>query len=297
MALDIQNQAAANDGDTYAFLPVWRRMSLQLVLLAGISLVAVLIGEFLQPSFSRELGWFLAHLFVFSPLLFWLLFSVLPEYSVARPRRRLMGVAMVSALTASAIGLPLVEEFFQVELWLPLESVSQRIIGFTLTAGVVDVGLKFLVLRYLIYPQALRVRSDAIAYAFASAIGYSFFLNLALLWSLQPIWDLAAIYILANFTIQFGSSMYIALGMIESYFSDAFPLVLPINLLLAALMTGLITALLGGLLSGPLGLSGNTDRPFFALLMLFAMLFGTLGIVYFLYSNSERREREAYGAQ
>ena len=208
-----------------------------------------------------------------------------------------MGVAMVSALTASAIGLPLVEEFFQVELWLPLESVSQRIIGFTLTAGVVDVGLKFLVLRYLIYPQALRVRSDAIAYAFASAIGYSFFLNLALLWSLQPIWDLAAIYILANFTIQFGSSMYIALGMIESYFSDAFPLVLPINLLLAALMTGLITALLGGLLSGPLGLSGNTDRPFFALLMLFAMLFGTLGIVYFLYSNSERREREAYGAQ
>ena len=112
------------------------------------------------------------------------------------PRRRLIGVAVISALTASAIGLPIVQEFFRVQEWLPLQSVFARMLGYTLTAGIVDAGLKFVVLRYLIYPQGLRVRGDAIAYAFAGAVGYSGFLNLALIWQLEPTWDTAAIYLL-----------------------------------------------------------------------------------------------------
>ena len=116
------------------------------------------------------------------------------------------------------------------------------------------------------------------------------------MWRIDPAWDVAAIFVLSNVAIQLASSLFIALGIVESYFSDAIPLVMPINLLVAALTTGLITPTVSGLMSGPLGVEGNADRPLFGLLMLIASLIATLGIVYFLYSNSERREREAYGS-
>ncbi|MDE2777722.1 MAG: hypothetical protein OXI77_17485 [Chloroflexota bacterium] len=283
--------------DTYSFLPVWRRLGLQLVILSAALLLIVLLGVFLQPRLDAQLGRLLSLTTAAMPVVLWLYASVLPEYRVARPRRRLIGVAAVSALTASAIGLPLVQEFFRVQEWLPLQSVFARILGYTLTAGAVDAGLKFAVLRYLIYPQSLRVRGDAIAYAFAGAVGYSGFMNIALIWQLEPTWDTAAIYLLANLTIQLASSLFIALGIVESYFSDAYPLVLPINVLAAALSTGLITALVGGFMSGPLSTAGNTDRPLFAFALLLAAIILTLAAVYFLYSNSERREREAYSSQ
>ena len=297
MTSDIPYQADLAQEGAYSFLPVWRKLSLLLIILTIALLVIVLVGEFLQPRFDLQIERVLSLALVPLSVLLWLVVSVLPESRVARPRRRLIGVAVVSALTASAIGMPLVRDFFRVAEWLPLQSVFLRIVGYALTAGIVNAGLKFVVLRYLIYPQGLRVRSDAIAYALASAVGYSAFLSFALIWQLEPTWDIAAIYLLANLTIQLASSMFIALGIVESYFSDAYPLVLPINVAVAALTTGVITALVGGFLSGPLTTAGNAARPLFAFAMLVAALVITLGTVYFLYSNSERREREAYMSQ
>lgn len=288
-------QTSRVQAETYAFQPVWRRMSLQLAIVSLLAGVSVLATEFLPLRLDAALSRLISILVLLVPLLLWFSLSVLPEYRYSRPRRRLIGVAVVSGLTASAIGLPLVESFFAVERWLPLQSVFARIIGYTFTVGIVDIGLKFVVLRYLIYPQGLRVRSDAVAYAFASAVGYSFYLNLVHIWRLEPTWDVAAIYVLANLTIQFSSSLYIALGIVESYFGDAFPLVLPTNLLVAAVVAGLITSLYPGLMSGPLSQAGNSDRPLFGLAMLVASWSVSLAIAYFLYSTSERREREAYG--
>ena len=51
-------------------------------------------------------------------------------------------------------------------------------------------------------------------------------------------------------------------------------------------------------MSGPLSTAGNTDRPLFAFAMLRSLTCRYVGcVVYFLYSNSERREREAYMSQ
>lgn len=292
MALQTQDQA-----ETYAFRPVWRRISVQLVLLSLIAAILVSANEILQLRLDRAFSRALSIGLVLAPVLLWLFISVLPEYRYSRPRRRLIGVAVVSGLTASAIGLPLVETFFAVERWLPLQSVFARIVGYTVTAGIVDAGLKFVVLRYLIYPQGLRVRSDAVAYAFAGAVGYSFYLGLAHILRLEPTWDVAAIYVLANVTIQFASSLFIALGIVESYFGDAFPLVLPTNLLAAAAVAGVITALFPGLMSGLLSQTGTADRPLYGLAMIVASWCLSLAIAYFLYSTSERREREAFSGR
>lgn len=288
------NELAAEGADAMAFFPVWRRISLQLFIVALISgAIVVAVAVFgLQPGreFERVGGLAL----VATPPLLWLALSVLPEYQYARPRRRLIGVAVVSALSASAIGLPVVEEFFRVDQWLPLQSAAQRMLGYGLTAGLVDTGIKFVVLRYLVYPQALRVRGDAIAYAFASAIGYSFFLSLAVVLRLEPTLGFAALYVLGNLVVQLASVLFVALGIIESYFSDAFPLILPANLLIAAFSSGIVTSLTAGVMSGPMSTAGSSARPLFALAILLVSMILALALVYFLYSNSERREREAY---
>ena len=292
MARESHNQA-----ENLAFRPVWRRMSLQLAALSLLAGLSALANELSLPRPNAELNRAVSLGFVFIPPLMWLLWSVLPEYKFSRPRRRLIGVALVSGLTASAIGLPLVESFFAVDRWLPLQSVFTRVIGYTVTAGVLGVGLQFVVLRYLIIPQGLRVRSDAVAYAFAGAIGYSFFLNFAYVGRLEPTWDVAAMLVLANVSIQFSSCLFIALGIVEFYFGDAFPLALPAYIAVAAFVAGLITALFPGLLSGLLSQTGSADRPLFGLGMLVAAWCLSLGFAYFLYATSERREREAFGGR
>lgn len=292
--IDIPQFRETGAAESYGILPVWRRLAILFVLLSAVCGSMVLAGETLPLTLNADFNRALLLLLASLPAGMWLLISVLPENRVERPRRRLIGVAVVSGLTASAIGLPLVETFFVLDQWLPLQSVFQRIIGYTLTAGLIDVGLRFAVLRNLIYPQALRVRSDALAYALASAVGYSFYLSLVLVWRWEPTWNSAAIYILSGFTIQATSSLFIALGIIESYFSDAFPLVLPINLLAGALVAGVMQALLPGLMSGPLSQAGAADRPLFGLMFILAAATVSVAVAYFLYSNSERLEREAY---
>ncbi|MDE2820206.1 MAG: hypothetical protein OXI40_10795 [Chloroflexota bacterium] len=291
-----QGLFASGDGQRHATVPVWRNIVIQLAMIIALCLLFLVLSETLslkpESDVSRVLT---AALLLFVPVV-WLAIAVAPETQSARPRRRLFGVAVLSALSAAAIGLPLVQDFFRLEEWLPLETVFRRILGFALTAGLVDAGLKLLVLRFTIYPDELRMRSDAVAYCLASAVGYSFYLNIAIVWQLQPSLAIAANYVLANLAIQFASAMFIALGITESYFGNAMPLVLPTNVIAAAATTGLIAPVFTGIMSGPLGTAGNEDRPLFGILFLIAAICVAGGVTFFLYNASERREREAFAS-
>ncbi|MDE2950329.1 MAG: hypothetical protein OXT68_06135 [Chloroflexota bacterium] len=291
-----QGLLASGDGQRHATVPVWRNIVIQLAMIIALCLLFLVLSETLslkpESDVSRVLT---AALLLFVPVV-WLAIAVAPETQSARPRRRLFGVAVLSALSAAAIGLPLVQDFFRLEEWLPLETVFRRILGFALTAGLVDAGLKLLVLRFTIYPDELRMRSDAVAYCLASAVGYSFYLNIAIVWQLQPSLAIAANYVLANLAIQFASAMFIALGITESYFGNAMPLVLPTNVIAAAATTGLIAPVFTGIMSGPLGTAGNEDRPLFGILFLIVAICLTGALTFFLYNASERREREAFAS-
>jgi len=284
----------SSNEETYLYRQAWPSLALQILLVTAVSAAAVMVSELLNPQLDGNINRILAGGLALLPLILWFAIAVFPEYRVRRPRKNLTAVAILSGLTASAVGLPLVQDFFRIEQWLPLESSFQRIIGFTFTTGIVDTALKWLVLRFVIYPKQLRIRSDAIAYGLASAVGYSFYLNLALIWRLQPTFGIAAVYILSNYAIQFASSMFIALGMIESHFGNALPIVLPLNLLIAAASIGIIRPLFSEMMSGPLLLTGSSDRPLSGLMFLAVALMGAAMISYFLYTVSERRERETY---
>ena len=284
----------SNNEEAYPYRRVWPSLALQILLVTAVSAAAVMAGEALNLQFGDTINRILTVSLALLPLILWLAIAALPERRVRRPRENLMGLAILSALIAAAVGLPLAQDFFRVEQWLPLESSFQRIIGFTFTVGIVDTALKWFALRFAIYPKHLRIRSDAVAYGLASAVGYSLYLNLDSIWGLQPTFGIAAIYILSNYTIQFASSMFIALGVIESRFGNALPIALPLNLFAAAASIGIIRPLFSGVMNGPLRLAGSSDRPLSGLMFLVAALAGFGMISYFLYTVSERREREAY---
>lgn len=289
-----QGLVSSGDGERHATVPVWRNIVIQLALIIALCLLLLVLSEALALKPQDDVSRILTAVLLLFPPAVWLAVAVAPEAQSASPRRRLIGVAVLSALSAAAIGLPLVQDFFRLEDWLPLETVFRRILGFALTAGFVDGGLKLLVLRFTIYPDELRMRSDAVAYCLASAVGYSFYLNIAIVWQLQPSLAIAANYVLANLAIQFASSMFIALGLAESYFGNAFPLVLPANIIAAAATAGLIAPVFTSIMSGPLGAAGNDDRPLFGILFLIAAICLSAGVTFFLYNASERREREAF---
>ena len=273
---------------------VWRHLIIQTCILIAITLAAVLASEFFGLRFDGGISSLLGFGFVLLPVLLWLVIAVRIERRQPQPRQNLVGTALLCALTAAAVGLPLLQDFFRIEQWLPLEATFQRILGFTLTAGIVDAALKLIVLHFLVFPQSLRRRADAIAYSLAAAVGYSLYLNLALIWRWQPTWDIAGIAILSNYGIQLASSLFIGLGISEARMGRALPIALPLHLLAAAAVSGIITPLVSSLMSGPIGLTGSSDRPLFGLGFVIIALLAAVALAALLYGLAERRERDAY---
>lgn len=280
--------------EIFPYRRVWRSVSMQAIVISLISALFVLLDEFLNLQLSEDLNNIIVGFLITSPVLLWIIFSVIPERLVIEPRQNLIVVAVVSGLTASAIGIPLIDNFFQIDDWIPLESAFRRILGFAFTVGIIDTAIKFIVLHFFIFPQKLRVRIDAIAFAVASAIGYSFVVNLYTIVEIQPTYSIAIILILSNFVMQICSSLFLAYGLSEIYFTKANFFILPIMIVISALVIGLISPFTTGLMNGPLFVDGNANRPLFSLGFLIGVLFLFFIVIFFLYNVAERRERESF---
>lgn len=284
--------APPTEDEVYPYRRVWRSIIVQVAVVIVITISIVVSGEIFAIQVDSSFKFVISGLFVFSPVILWLIFSVFPENFVLEPRSNLIAVAIISGLAASAIGTPLAQEFFQIDRWLPLESALQRILGFTFTIGIVDSALKFIIIRYIAFPQSLRIRTDAIAYCVASAIGYSFVVNLHLISTIQPTYSIAMLYIFSNYAIQLASSMFIAYGLSETYFNNPIPILLPTSICLAALVIGIITPFVSGLMNSPLTVDGNVDRPIFSLGFLVIVLILSLAFTFFFNTIAQQRDQK-----
>ena len=282
--------------EVYPYRRVWRSITIQVGIMIVLTLVVIIAGEIFGIRFSQNVNTIISLILTAAPVILWLTFSVLPERSVLEPRPGLITVFAISGLAAAAIGIPLIRDTFQIDRWLPLESALQRILGFTFTVGIVDSAIKFIVLRYFVFPQYFRVRTDTIAYSVASAVGYSFIVNIFAVTDEQAIYSVSMIYILANYVMQLTSCMFLAYGFSGSYFDNALFVVLPINILIASLVVGFISPFITGLMNGSLTTGGSSARPLFSMGFLIAVLLVFLGLIFFLYNVAEQREREAFAA-
>ncbi len=276
--------------EVYPYRRVWRSALIEVGIMLIITVLAVLVERFLHPRLDDTQRHIAGLTFALAPVALWYVFSYLAERQSPQPRIRLFTVLILGALVANAVGVPLIDRVFAVDDWLSTAPGSSRIIGYTLTVGIVQEFLKYAVVRYSVWPSAFRVRSDGIAYAMAASVGYATILNVNFALSTSASLSMAALRITELTLSQMAISTIMGFFLAElkiTYRPAIFWL--PGGLLLAALLTGIAVTFRGGLVVGgvsPDGTGNNAFQGLGAAVFLVIFLFATFN---FLINNADER--------
>lgn len=278
--------------EIYPYRRVWPSIIVESGMMIAVAIIIFLVMRFVDVP--RRLYPPIGVGISIIPVGLWLGLSWWRERFVPQPRTKLIAVAIISALTANAIGIPLVGEFFKVDKWLPLESAINRIVGYTFTQGFVQAVLTYLVIRYLVWPGNFRTRLDSIAYGAASAVGYATVLNLHFVLSGNPSPDTAAFRIFDALAVQLAINIIIGYGLSEARFNERpFPILLAATVALASFVSGLAIPLRSGLTNAGLEQGVGTVSPIRGFLFSVALLAAVSFVFAFLFDNAERQDAEA----
>jgi RsiW-degrading membrane proteinase PrsW (M82 family) len=279
--------------EVYPFRPVWRSIIVENGVLLALALILLLAVTLFHLQIPQRFWSILAVVLAMAPLLLWLVFSWWPERFVPQPRARLLALVAVSALAANAVGIPLINQFFQVDRWLPLSSAAVRIVGYMFTVGIVQEAIKYLAVRYVVWPDMFRTRLDGVAYGVACAIGYATVVNLDYAISSAASPDVVALRVFSTMALHTATALILGFGFAELCFG--YPSVFLMTLLvgLCALVTGIFLPVRAGLVNAPFVLGVGSTRPFFGLGFSVVLLVSVLFTFSFLFAQAERQSREA----
>jgi len=277
--------------EVYPYRRVWRAVFIEIGTMLGLVLL-VLVGVgvgFLRDVPSRNWGLVL----VLVPLGAYLNFSVRGEARALQPRQGLLTVTLFSALLANGVGLPLVEGFFDPGVWLSEAGFFSRALGYAFTFGVTAEFLKYIAIRYTVWPHRFRTRMDGIAYSVAASVGYATVLNTQIIFDQEPTVTANAMRIAINFISQIG------FGVIMGYFLAELalhphrsPFFLVGGLFVGALINGLFVAFRA--IAAGSGFSVQLLRGLL-LAVFFALM--VMGAVNFLIENADARAAARAGVK
>lgn len=283
--------------EIYPYRRVWQSIVIESGLMFAVAVASFLVFGLLNVSLPETVTRALNLLFAVLPALLWLFFSLWRERFALQPRKRLLAVAVVSALVANALSIPLIDGVFQPERWLSLAGAIDRIVGYTFTVGIVQEVMKYLVVRYLVWPDQFRTRLDGVAYCAASAVGYATVLSVRFVLAGAALPDVVAIYVFGTIAVQLAASIVVGYGLAEVRFDTVSPFLETITVAFAALINGIIIPMRGGLVNASFSLGGGAATPVFGLALSAGVLVAVAASIGFLFSNAERREREAAAAR
>jgi hypothetical protein len=279
--------------EIYPYRRVWQSVAIEVGVLFATTILLYVVTNILNISIPTSYYAAIALVLAFLPILLWLYFSWWQERFVAQPRQRLLAVAILTALAANAVGVPLVNDFLQVEKWLPLSSAVNRIIGYTFTVGIVQALIKYLVLRYASWPDFFRVRLDSVAYGAAAGIGYASVLNMQFVFSDSPAPDVAAARIFANVALHVATGMLVGYGLAELWIGFPTPFFPVYALALSTLITGIAIPVRAGLVNATLSLGISTTRPLFGIVFSVGIILVPSLVLSFFIDNADRQSRES----
>lgn len=285
--------------EIYPYRQVWRSIIVELGLLLSFTIILFIVSNLLNLSIPSNLHSIVNIFLALLPAFLWYVFSFLSERRVPQPRQQLGAVFVVTLLLAGSLGLQVVENVIQPERWLALMSAYNRIIGYTLTIGIFQEFLKYLVIRLLVWPNHFRIRSDSIAYGATTAVAYGTLLNLYLALTTPVLPDAFANRAFSQIAIQLAGSIVLAYGLSETKFTKSSIFLLPITLLLSAFVTGIAIPLRSGLINASLPLPNETGlligatRPLLGLGLSVVVVISSAIVIAFLLSNADRRMRDS----
>ncbi len=111
------------------------------------------------------------------PALLWMGFFYQQDRLEPEPKQFVAGVFLLGGLLASAVGIPVVRDLFQVQEWMP-RSTAANILGSILIIGFGQEFLKYVAVRYSVYlSPEFDERVDGVIYGTAAGLGFATMLN------------------------------------------------------------------------------------------------------------------------
>jgi protease PrsW len=157
----------------------WQADVASIVLLVGFVVVVFAVDQLLQPRFSGAALTLIGLVLAIVPAAIWLGFFYRRDRLEPEPRTMVLGEFLLGLLVATAIGIPIVDQVFDVGTWL-FASPLVHLAGGILIVGIVQEGLKYLTVRLSVYgSHEFDERTDGIIYGTAVGLGFATALNVA----------------------------------------------------------------------------------------------------------------------
>jgi len=278
--------------EVYPYQSVWFGVIVQVILLSGFGITMYALTSVVGASIPAAAERFARPAIALLPAGLWVILSLFRERFAPEPRTNLAVVFILSVLVTNGVSRPFLDSL-DIERWLDSADTFNRIIGYMTTVGIVQETLKYLIIRFSIWPEHLRIRADSAAYSFAAAIGAASVLNLsaANIAGIEP--DHLTYRMLTLTMAHIAGGVLVSYGIASVRFNRSALLVMPFTLVTGALIHAVGIAVRPSVMSGGfvLGIAGT--RTLFGLLLPIIIVVATLIVVIFLFNNAERQDREA----
>jgi RsiW-degrading membrane proteinase PrsW (M82 family) len=231
------------------------------------------------------------------PAAIWMAVFYVQDAREPEPKRTVLAVFVLAALLARAVGIPLIEDVYQVDSWLASGPVF-HILGAILVIGFVQQALVYAAVRYSVYNTSeFDERVDGIVYGTAAGLGYATMLNLDFIIAsggLSLTAGTARVAVTALALASFGGILGYFLG--RSRFDDEPVWWLPAGPALAAVLNGLFVYALGEVSATGITLQGSVYNPWPGLILGTAVAAVTFLVLFLLIRRLAGRAPQAAGA-
>lgn len=267
----------------------WRSGLLSVVVLTIYAIAAAWLLSVWQPALSGVGLTVAGAVLALIPALLWLAFFYAQDRLEPEPKGHVLGVFVLGALLASAVGIPIVRDLFQVQDWLG-SSPLVNLLGSILVVGFVESFLVYAAVRYSVYLSAeFDERFDGILYGTAAGLGFATVLNINFVVENGGV-NLSVAVIQSVITAlvhaSFGGLLGYFLG--RAKFEDEPVWWLPAGLTLVATLNGLFAVTWNAVVQTGSVLSGQTINPWFGLVLATVVAGATFVALIFLIRRANR---------
>jgi RsiW-degrading membrane proteinase PrsW (M82 family) len=146
------------------------------VLLFGV--LVALLALWTKPQLEGAALVVVGILLAIIPAAIWMVFFYRQDRLEPEPKQYVIAVFILGMLLASAIGIPVVNQLFNVNQWLSTNTLT-HIAGAVLVIGFVQEFLKYAAVRYSVYMTSeFDERIDGVVYGTAAGLGFAVMLNI-----------------------------------------------------------------------------------------------------------------------
>ncbi|MCA9918951.1 MAG: PrsW family intramembrane metalloprotease [Anaerolineales bacterium] len=238
---------------------VWQADLASIVLLILFVLAIFGLDAWLEPQFTPTTLVLTGIIMALVPAAVWLAFFYRRDRLEPEPKALVLQMVILGGLLASAVGLPLVNDLFDVPAWLNGSPAWAQLLGGFLIVGMAQEFLKYTAVRFTVYQSAEFDESiDGIIYTTAVAIGYAVVLNINFVVSSGGV-DLGsgAIRMVLTTLAQASFAGVVGYFLGRQKFEQRPFWWMPLGLTIAAALNSLFSFLRGTLSQGSLGTVNN----------------------------------------